>query len=161
MSQIRAAVQNQCRFLLFARTFLTRLGAVSSDLRPNGGANEKGKAMITRTMKNAVALGAGFALGVAGAVVIATASPSWAAPVLSNTAAVRTAASSEVTDVHYYRRGYHRHGYYGRGYHRHGYYGRGYYGRGYYGGGYYGRGYGYPYGGNPYPYPSGYGWGGW
>jgi len=111
--------------------------------------------MITKTMKNAMALGAGFALGVAGAVVIATASPSWAAPVLSNTAAVRTAASNHVTDVQYYRRGYHRHGYYRRGYQRHGYYG----------GGYYGRGYGYPYQGNPYPYsysyPSGYGWGGW
>jgi hypothetical protein len=120
--------------------------------------------MINKTMKNAMALGAGFALGVAGAVVIATASPSWAAPVLSNTAAVRTAASNHVTDVQYYRRGYHRHGY-----HRRGYYGRGYYGRGYYGRGYYGRGYGYPYQGNPYPYsysysysyPSGYGWGGW
>jgi hypothetical protein len=111
--------------------------------------------MITKTMKNAMALGAGFALGVAGAVVIATASPSWAAPVLSNTGPVRTAASNQVTDVQYYRRGYHRHGYYRRGY----------YGGGYYGGGYYGRGYGYPYQGNPYPYsysyPYGYGWGGW
>jgi hypothetical protein len=43
MSQIRAAAQNQWRFLLFARTFATRLGAVSSDLRPKGGANEKDK----------------------------------------------------------------------------------------------------------------------
>ena len=47
-----------------------------------------GQAMSTKTVKNAMALGAGGAL-IAGAVVIATASPSWAAPVLSNTAAVR------------------------------------------------------------------------
>jgi hypothetical protein len=115
--------------------------------------------MSTKTMKHAIALGAGGAL-VAGAVVIATPSPSWAMPVLSNTAAVSAAASNQVTDVRYYRRGY-----YGRGYGR-GYYGRGY-GRGYYGRGYYGGGYGYPYWGNPYPYaysypfPFGYGWGGW
>jgi len=114
--------------------------------------------MNAKTMKNVMALGAGGAL-IAGAVAIATASPSWAMPVLSNLAEVRTAASNQVTDVRYYRRGYHRHGYYGRGYYR-----RGYYGRGYYGGGY-----GYPYGGYSYPYaypysysyPFGYGWGGW
>jgi len=105
--------------------------------------------MSTKTMKNAIALGAGCAL-VAGAVAIATASPSWAMPVLSKTAAVSTAASNQVIDVHYYRRGYHR-----RRYHRHGYYRRGYYGGGYYGGVY-----GYPYYGNPYSYPFGYGWGG-
>jgi hypothetical protein len=111
--------------------------------------------MTTKTMKNAMALGATGALAVA----IATASPSWAAPVLSNTAAVRTAASNQVTEVRYYGRGH-----YGRGY------GRGFYGPGYYGGGYgrgfYGGGYGYPYGGYAYPYypyanPYGYGWGGW
>ena len=118
--------------------------------------------MSTKTMKNAMALGATGALGVACAVAIATASPSWAAPVLY-TAAVRTAASNQVTEVRYYGRGH-----YGRGYGR-GFYGRGY-GRGYYGGGYgrgfYGGGYGYPYGGYAYPYypyanPYGYGWGGW
>jgi hypothetical protein len=112
--------------------------------------------MSTKTMKNVMALGASGAL-IAGAVAIATASPSWAMPVLSGTAAVKTAASNQVTDVRYYRRGYHRHGYYGR---------RGYYGRGY-GRGYYGGGYGYPYGGYPYPYAYsypfsfGWGWGGW
>jgi hypothetical protein len=62
--------------------------------------------MSIKTTKNAVALAAG-ALGVAGAVAIATASPSWAALVASNTAAVRTAASNQVTDVQYHRRGYH------------------------------------------------------
>jgi hypothetical protein len=98
---------------------------------------QKGHAMSTKTMKNAVALAAG-ALGIVGAVAFATASPSWAAPIASNAAAVKTAASTQVTDV-YYR----RHGYYGRGYHR---------GRGYYGRGYYRRGYGYPYGGYAYPY---------
>jgi hypothetical protein len=107
--------------------------------------------MSTKTMKKVMTLGAGGAL-IAGAVAIATASPSRAMPVLSNTAAVKTAASNQVTDV-YYRRGY-----YGHRYYRRGYYGRRYYGRGYYG-------YGYPYGGYPYPYaytytyPFGYGWG--
>jgi hypothetical protein len=105
--------------------------------------------MSIKTMKHAIALGAGGAL-IAGAVAIATASPSWAMPVLPN-AAVAAAASSQVTDVRYYRRGYYRHGYYRRGY----------YGRRYYGGGY-----GYPYGGYPYAYPYAYsypfyGWGGW
>jgi hypothetical protein len=102
--------------------------------------------MSTKAMKNVMALGVGGAL-IAGAVAIATASPSWAMPVLSNTAVMRTAASNQLTDVQYYRRGYHR-GYYGRGY------GRGYYGRRYYGGGY-----GYPYGGYPYAYPYSYSYG--
>jgi hypothetical protein len=112
--------------------------------------------MNTKTIKNVMALGAGGAL-VAGAIAIATASQSWAMPVLSHTAAVKTATSNQVTDVHYYRHGYYRHRYYGRRYYR----------RGYYGGGYYGGGYGYPYGGYSYPYaysypfPFGYGWGGW
>ena len=65
--------------------------------------------MNSKTMKNVMALGAGGAL-FAGAVAIATASPSWAMPVLSNMAAVRTAASNQKTDVHYYRRGYYRRG---------------------------------------------------
>jgi hypothetical protein len=120
--------------------------------------------MTTKTMKNVMALGAGGAL-IAGAVAIATASPSWTMPVLPNTVAVTTAASNQVTDVRYYGRGYYGRGY-GRGYYGRGYYGRGY-GRGYYGRGYYGGGYGYPYGGYPYaypyaysnPFPFGYGWG--
>ena len=91
--------------------------------------------MRTNTMSYAMALAAG-ALGVAGAVAIATASPSWAAPVAPDTTAVRTAASNQLIDVQYHRRGY-----YGRGYGR-GYYGHGY-GRRYYGQGYYRRGYGY------------------
>jgi hypothetical protein len=104
-------------------------------------------------MSYAMALAAG-ALGVA--VAIVTASPSWAAPVAPDTTAVTTAASNQLIDVQYHRRGY-----YGRGY-----------GRRYYGRGYYRRGYGYPYAGYAYPnyypytYPSpylgfGFGWGGW
>jgi len=111
--------------------------------------------MNTKAMKNMMALGAGGAL-VAGAVAIATDSPSLAMPVLSGTAAVKTAASNQVTEVHYYRHGYRR------GYYRHGYYRRGYYGGGYR----------YPWWYNPYSYyypyyypyyytyPF-YGWGGW
>jgi len=68
--------------------------------------------MRTNTMSYAMALAAG-ALGVAGAVAIATASPSWAAPVAPDTTAVRTAASNQLIDVQYHRRGY-----YGRGYGR-------------------------------------------
>ncbi|MGA7383870.1 MAG: hypothetical protein WBW81_03980 [Methylocella sp.] len=110
--------------------------------------------MNTKTMKNVMALGAAGAL-IAGAIAIATASPSRAMPVLSDTAAVKTAAPSQVTDVYYYRRGY-----YGHRYYRRGYYGRRYYGRRYYGYGYPYRGYyGYPYYGNPLPFPFGYGWG--
>jgi hypothetical protein len=133
MFQIRAAVQNQLHFLLFARTFLTGLCFVwSGMLAPRRGFNRKGQSMSTKIMKNTMALGAAATLGVAGAVVIATASPSWAMPVLVKTAAVSTAASNQVTDVHYYRRGYHRQCCYRRGY--------------------YGRAYGYPYWYNPYSY---------
>src|ERR1700730_9544503 len=120
--------------------------------------------MSTKTMKNAIALAVAGILGVGGAVAIATASPSWSMAVLSSTAAVKTAATNQVTDVHYYRRGYYRHGYYGRGYYRRGYYRRGY---------------GYPYWYDPYsyyypyyypyaypysysyPFSFGFGWGGW
>jgi hypothetical protein len=91
--------------------------------------------MSTKTMKHAIALGAGGAL-IAGAAVFVTASPSWAAPVISNAAAVKTAASNQVTDVRYYRR----------------YYGRRYYRRGFYGPRYGGGAYGYPAWGYPYPY---------
>lgn len=87
--------------------------------------------MNSKTMKHAMALGAGGAL-VAGAVAIATASPSWAMPVPPGTAAVSTAASNQVTNVRYCRCGYHRHGNYRRGY--------------------YGGGHGYPYWYNPYSY---------
>jgi hypothetical protein len=96
------------------------------------GMQSKGQTMSTKTMKNAMALGTAPILGVAGAVVIATASPSWAMSVPANTAAVSTAASNQVTDVHYYRRGYHRQCCYRRGY--------------------YGRAYAYPYWYNPYSY---------
>jgi hypothetical protein len=53
--------------------------------------------MSTRTMKSTIAL------GVAGALAIAAASPSWAAPVPSNTAALKSAAPTETTDVRYFR----------------------------------------------------------
>jgi len=108
--------------------------------------------MSTKTMNRARALGAAAILGVAGAVAITTASPSWAMPVLAKTAAVSTAESNPLTDVRYCRCGYHRHGNYRRGY--------------------YGGGYGYPYWYNPnsyyypyfypyyYTYPL-YGFGGW
>ena len=49
-----------------------------------------------------------IAIAIAGVMTIGVASPSWAAPVLSNTAAVATAAPNAVTDVRYYRNGYHR-----------------------------------------------------
>ena len=95
--------------------------------------------MRTNTISYAMALAAGV-LGVA--VAIVTASPSWAAPVAPDPTAVRTAASNQLIDVQYHRRGY-----YGRGY-----------GRRYYGRGYYRRGYGYPYAGYAYPnyYPYAY-----
>jgi hypothetical protein len=76
---------------------------------------------MSSKMKNSMAV------GVVGAFAIATASPSWAATALPNVAAVKAAASNQVTDVRYYRRGYVRHGYYGRGYFRRGYYGGGYF----------------------------------
>ncbi|HEX3494169.1 MAG TPA: hypothetical protein VHT48_02155 [Methylocella sp.] len=112
------------------------LGALASGLRAPGSARKrKGQAMNTNTMRNSMAFVAGGAV-IAGAAVIVTASPSWAMSVLSNTA-VRTAASNQVTDVHYYHRGYYRHPYY-----RHPYFGLRYYRRGY----------GYPWWYNPYSY---------
>jgi hypothetical protein len=78
-------------------------------------------------MKNAMVVGIAAVVSVAGAFAIATASPSWATTTLPNVAAVKAAASIQVSDVRYYRRGYARHGYA-----RHGYYCRGYYGGGYY-----------------------------
>jgi len=127
------AVQNQMRFMQFSRTFLTRLCSVSSGmLAPRRGRNQKGQTMSTKTMKNAIALSAAGILGVGGAVAIAMPSRSWAMPVLANTAAVRTAAANQVTDVRYYRHRYYRHRYYRRGY--------------------YGRAYAYPYWYNPYSY---------
>jgi hypothetical protein len=124
--------------------------------RPYKGRKQKGYAMSSK-MKYAAAFAA-CALGVAGAVAIATPSPSWAAPVASNTAAVRTAASNQVTDVQYHRRGYYGRGYYGGRYFRRGY---AYPYRGY---AYPYRGYAYPYYPYAYPYPYlgfGFGWGGW
>jgi hypothetical protein len=124
--------------------------------------------MSTKTMKNAMALGAGGAL-IAGAVVIDRTIPSWAAPVPANTAAVKTAVSNQISDVRYYHRGYYCHGYYGRGY----YPGR--YGYPWWGDPYaYAYPYSYPYAYSyPYSYPYayyysypfsfglGWGWGGW
>jgi hypothetical protein len=49
-----------------------------------------------------------IAIAIAGAMTIGVASPSWAAPALSNSAAVGTAAPNRVTDVRYYRDRYHR-----------------------------------------------------
>jgi hypothetical protein len=101
-------------------------GAVLSDLWASrrGPKKRKGQTMRTKTMKNSMALGACGVLGLAGVLVIATANSLWAAPALLNTAAVRTAALNQVTNVQYYDHGYHR-----NGYRRHGYYGRGYYRR--------------------------------
>jgi hypothetical protein len=79
--------------------------------------------MSTENMRYAMALGAAAIFGFAGACAIAPASPVQAAPILPDTAAVKMAASSQITDVRYYRRGYYRRGYYGRGYYPYGYYG--------------------------------------
>ena len=49
-----------------------------------------------------------IAIAIAGATAIGVASPSWAAPVLSNTATVATVVPKAATDVRYYRNGYHR-----------------------------------------------------
>ena len=49
--------------------------------------------MSTRTLKQALAI------GVAGAIAVGAASPSWAAPVSSNTVAVKQAATGDVIDV--------------------------------------------------------------
>ena len=61
--------------------------------------------MSTRTLKNVMTLGA------AGAIAIAVASPSRAAPLLLNVAATRTAGSSPVTDIRYCGHGYCPYGY--------------------------------------------------
>ncbi len=53
--------------------------------------------MSTRTMKRTIAA------GVAAALAIAAATPSWAAPVPSNTAALKSAMPSQATDVRYFR----------------------------------------------------------
>lgn len=73
-------------------------------------------------MKNTMLIGMAAVVSVVGAFAIATASPSWAATSLPNVAAVKAAASIQVSDVRYYRRGYARHGYYRRGYYGGGYY---------------------------------------
>jgi hypothetical protein len=68
--------------------------------------------MGIESMKNAVALGAAGSLGVASAVAIATASPSWAVPVRPDAAAVSAPALSHITNVRYHgRRYYYRSGY--------------------------------------------------
>jgi hypothetical protein len=55
-----------------------------------------------------------IAIAIAGAMTIGIASPTWAASVPANTAAVATAAPNAATDVRYYRDGYRR------GYRNHG-----------------------------------------
>lgn len=114
--------------------------------------------MNEQTMKRAVAI------AVASAVVFGAVSPSWAAPVLSSTAAVRTAVPSAVSDVRYrgHRRYYRNNGagialgilgvagaVAGAATYDHYYGDRGYYRQGYYGGG---PGYGYGGGPNYYGY---------
>ncbi|WOJ89903.1 hypothetical protein RZS28_00885 [Methylocapsa polymorpha] len=71
-----------------------------------------------RTTTNIHAMWLGGALGIAGAFVIASASPSWAIQLPSNTGPVRAAAAtpSHLTEVRYYRRGYYHRRYYRRGY---------------------------------------------
>jgi len=56
--------------------------------------------MMTRTATPAIAC------GLAGALTIATAAPTVAAPVLSNTAAVKTAAPRQTTEVRYRHHGF-------------------------------------------------------
>lgn len=56
--------------------------------------------MMTRTAKNTVAL------GLVGALAMAGASPTWAAPVPSNTAAVKAAVSTPTTEVRFRHRGF-------------------------------------------------------
>jgi hypothetical protein len=122
--------------------------------RPVPGAHGRMHLMMTRTAKTAIAA------GLAGALTMATTAPTWAAPVLSSTAAVKTADPLPTTEVRYWHHGfgpgaaigglalglagaavaapYYGYGYpgYGPGYA----YGPGYYG---YGPGYYGPGYGW------------------
>jgi hypothetical protein len=76
------------------------LGLLDWRLRESANVNEKGQAMGTQIIKN------GMALGAAGAIVIAVASQSWAAPVALNVAAIKTTESSGVTSVRYYGRSY-------------------------------------------------------
>lgn len=108
--------------------------------------------MMTRTARTAIAF------GLAGALTMATAAPTLAAPVLSNTATVKTEAPLRTTEVRYWHHGFGPGAaigglalglagaalaapYYGYGYGYPGYaYGPGYYG---YGPGYYGPGYGW------------------
>ena len=115
--------------------------------------------MNRQSMKRAVVI------AVAGAVALGAASPSWAAPVLSSTTAVKAAAPSAVSDVRYrgHRRYYRNNGagialgilgvagaVAGAAVYNNGYYGdRGYYRQGYYGGG---PDYGYGGGPNYYGY---------
>jgi hypothetical protein len=106
---------NQWLFMLIARQ------AVWRDIQ--NGPKQKGRIMSTETKRYAMTLGAAAVFGIAGACAIAPASPALAAPILPDTAAVKMAASSQITDVRYYGRGYYRRGYYGRGYYPYGYYG--------------------------------------
>jgi hypothetical protein len=110
------------------------------------------------------------AIAIAGATTLGVASPSWAAPVLSNTVAVKAAVPSATTDVRYYRRGFRNHGglilgglalgavgaVAAQGYYRDRPYGAYGYGEPYRGRYVYGPAYGQPYG-----YAPAYGYGGW
>jgi hypothetical protein len=125
------------------------------DVPPDMARKPEDMIMNTRTMKH------GLVVAVAGTIVLGAVAPSWSAPVLSSTTAVKAAAPSEVTDVRYRNRGHYRHN---RAYrhngagagvalgilgaagalaagaaYRHNYYGPGYYS---YGPGYYQQGYG-------------------
>jgi hypothetical protein len=128
--------------------------------------------MSNVTMKRSVAL------AIAGAMAIGVASPAWAAPVLSNTAAVKAAVPAATTDVRYYRNGYRNNGgliigglalgvigaVAAQGYYRDRAYGGPYgYAEAPYRGGYgYGPGYGYaPAYAPAYRYAPAYGYGGW
>jgi hypothetical protein len=57
--------------------------------------------MMTRTAKTNIAL------GLVGALTLATAAPTWAAPVPSSAAAVKTAAPIQATEAHYVRHWHH------------------------------------------------------
>lgn len=47
-------------------------------------------------------------IAIATSSILAAASPSWSAPVFSNTTALNAAVPSEISDVRYYNRGYYR-----------------------------------------------------
>lgn len=115
--------------------------------------------MMTSTAKKTIVL------GLVGALTMAAASPTWAAPVPSSTAAVKAAAAVPTTEVRYWHRGFGPGAVFGglalglagtalaAPYYYSEPYGYGYgYGPRYYGPGYYGYGPSYAYGPGPYAY---------